>query len=296
PPPPPPPPPPPQGSAPFSGFQNTANPLPPPPPPPPPAVARVAVMPRYGLEDEVSTPNSFLPAVYPGESVIDISSRMIRIEPFRRNILVTRHQAHVADFEEYKWILKYGSPEHWYERPSKTCLLNLGYHVSPRCPTEPLDSLLNARPVSLENPRVWSSSALTTPTDNDIYDCALGHAINDEYSGVCGQCTDEKSEALENTPLVYYLVLSTCQASDPFIHGAHFNGKQIFKLVKCGSREAAAAECFYAAGFNGWNVAFSCVMRLGEDFEEKYGDVEKVDDLWRLAEETTDEDVIRAFY
>lgn len=295
-PPPPPPPPPPPVQAPFFNLQNIPNPLPPPPPPPPPAVSSRPPIPRFDAEDEVSTPTSFLPICYSGESVLDVASRMVRIVPFRRNVLVTRHQAHVADFEEYRWILKYGSPEQWYERPSKSALLNLRYHPSPRCPTEPLEALLNPRPVSLENPRVWASSALVTPTDDDIYDCTAGHATNRNYSGVCGTCTDEKSEALESTPLVYYLVLSTCQASDPFIHGAHFNGKQIYKLVKCGSREAAVAESFYAAGVNGWNIAFSCVMRLGEDFDEKRGGVEKVNDLWQLAEETKEEHNIRAFY
>jgi len=219
---------------------------------------------------------------------------MIRIAPFRRNVLVTRHQAHVADFEEHHWILKYGSPEQWYERPSRSAYMNIAYRAN-RFPAECLTAVLDARPVSLENPRVWASAAIVTPADDNVFECAVGHACS-QFSGICGTCTAEKAEVLEGTPLVYYLVLSTCQASDPFVHGAHFNGKQIYKLVKCGSREAAVAEAFYSAGINGWNVAFSCVMRLGEDFDERCGDVEKMEDLWQLGEDATDEDCVRAFY
>jgi hypothetical protein len=137
---------------------------------------------------------------------------------------------------------------------------------------------------------------MTTPTRDDIFECAAGHAVDDGYAGTCHECTDAKSDALESTPLVYCLVFSTCQASDPFIHGAHFNGRQIYKLVKCGSREAAVAEAFYAAGVNGWSLAFSCVMKLGEDFEERSGTAKKVNELWMLAEEENDEKTIKVFY
>lgn len=221
--------------------------------------------------------------------MLDVSSRVVRIVPFRRSVFTTQHRVHAADFEEHKWILKFGSPDFWYEKPARSYLRNI------KGP-EGLLHLLNARPVSLETPKVWASHALTTPTDDDIYDCPAGHVLDGGYAATCHHCTDEKSEALDNTPLVYYLVLSTCQASDPFIHGAHFNGCQIYKLVKCGSREAAVAEAFYTAGVNGWSVAFSCVMRLGEDFEERSGKVKRVDELWMLAEEEEDEDAVRVFY
>ncbi|KAI8931198.1 hypothetical protein NX059_011548 [Plenodomus lindquistii] len=298
--PPPPPPPPPPGTIPFYSAHGppTAHPPPPPPPPPPAAISGIPgpVFNVVNVEDEVSTPNLFLPVRYSGESAHEAASRMIRIAPFRRSVLVTRHHARAADFEEYRWILKYGSPEQWYERPSRSALMNLRYHGNPRCPIEPLEALTNARPVSLENPRVWASAALVTPSDDNIYECTAKHDTIGNYTGICSTCTEEKSEALESTPLVYYVVLSTCQASDPFVHGTHFNGKQIYKLVKCGSREAAVAEAFYAAGVNGWSVAFACVTRLGEDFDERFGDVEKMDHLWELSEETEYEDVVRAFY
>jgi hypothetical protein len=69
-------------------------------------------------------------------------------------------------------------------------------------------------------------------------------------------------------------------------------------VVKCGSREAAVFEAFYATGANGWHVAFSCVMRLGEDFRKRSGKTIAVKELWMLAEkeEEEDKDAIRVFY
>lgn len=154
-----------------------------------------------------------------------------------------------------------------------------------------------ARPVSLETPRVWASAALVTPSDDDVYDCEKEHGGDGDVNGsdgACAVCTYEKSEVLDGTSLVYYIVLSTCQASEPFIHGAHFNGKTIFRVVKCGTREGASAEAFYAAGVNGWSVVFSCVLREEERLTENARRVEK---LWELGEK--DENVkegARVFY
>lgn len=156
--------------------------------------------------------------------------------------------------------------------------------------------LPSARPVSSETPKIWAPAALFTPTDDDIFGCRNGHTGDDTYVGTCHDCTDEKTEAIESISLVYYLVLSTFQADDPFTHGSHFNGKLIYKLIKGGSREAVVSEAFYAAGVNGWNVAFGCVTRLDEDFEERRGHVKRVEHLWSLAEEEDDEHVVRVFY
>jgi hypothetical protein len=224
------------------------------------------------------------------------TSRVVRLTPFKRNVLVTQYRLRDADFEEHKWLLKLGTTERWYEKPDRTYLKQSKALEGTGCEPAEFLPLHNARPVSLETPRVCASPALTTPIDDDVYECTDGHTIDAGYGGTCHQCSEEKSEALETTSLVYYIVLSTCQASDPFIHGAHFNGKQIYKMIRCGSREAAVAEAFYAAGVNGWTVAFSCITRLDQDFDDTNGKVEKVDKLWMLAEEEKTQGNIRIFF
>ncbi|KAI1533452.1 hypothetical protein PtrSN002B_010345, partial [Pyrenophora tritici-repentis] len=53
---------------------------------------------------------------------------------------------------------------------------------------------------------------------------------------------------------------------------------------------------YHSAGVNGWNLAFSCVMRLGEDYGERDGKAKKVSHLWSLSEEDEDRKSIRTFY
>jgi hypothetical protein len=198
--------------------------------------------------------------------------------------------------EEFKWLLICGSTELWYEKPSQSLFKQIkslqGYTYN----LPELQPLSDARPVSLETPKLLASRALTTPTDDDIFECMAGHIPDGVYASTCHQCSEEKSEALDATSLVYSLILTTYQASNPFAHGSHFNGRQIYKLIRCGSREAATSEAFYASGVNGWNVAFSCVTRLGEGFEDRTNLGKKIEELYMLADNESDDDVVRVFY
>ncbi|KAL1598866.1 hypothetical protein SLS60_008009 [Paraconiothyrium brasiliense] len=269
---------------------------PPPPPSPPYKPTRSR---ELRIQDdeykEASAPADLIPVQYSGDSLLDMG-RVVRITPFKRNVLVTTHRAQIADFEEIKWILQHGGTDVWYQKPKRSWLRQQETLETSGPDIEELQSLENARPVSLETPRIWASSALVTPTDDDLFDCTAGHTIDDAFSGACPICTDEKSEALDGTPLIYHVVLSTCQASEPFIHGAHFNGRQIYRLIRCGSRDAAAAEAFYASGVNGWSVVFSCVMRADDELEGSEGKIKRVDELWMLGEDEEDDDCTRVFF
>lgn len=245
------------------------------------------------LPEPVSSHTELVPVQYSGETTTE--DRLVQMPLFKRNAVVTMHRGHAADFAEYVWLLQHGDTGVWYERPSKAARKKLASAASSNEEPEELPAAESPRPVTLDTPRVWASPALTTPTDDDAYDCTLGHERGD-FSDTCRQCTEDRSDALDACGLVYYVVLSTFQANDPFIYGAHFNGRPLYKLVKCGSREAAAAEAFYASGVDGWNVAFSCVMREGETFEERTGPVERVEELWNLADDCEDDNLIRVFY
>lgn len=158
----------------------------------------------------------------------------------------------------------------------------------------------SAKPTEIQTPKVWTSAALTTPTDDDIYECTAEHTPENagaSYIQTCQQCTDAKSEALEATDLVYCLVFNSSQAHDFIVAGGSSNGgRPIYKLVKCGSREAATAEVFHATGLNGWNLVFSCVMRADECVEDRGGKFRRVEDLWMLADDDDDEESVKVFY
>jgi hypothetical protein len=239
----------------------------------------------------VSTPSELIPVSYSGESVQE-TSRVVMIEPFRRNVVVSHHAAQAADLNEHMWLLSWCKSEIWYEKKNFFKRMKKMKYPNSLIEVPPLD---DPRPVSLETPKLWASRALTTPIDDDVRDCTAGHPADGGYVGSCHQCSEEKSEALDATSLEYCLIMTSCQASDPFVHGSHFNGKQIYKMVKCGSREAAISEAFYATGVNGWNVVFSCVLRLGEGVD---GNIQKAKELWELADAETDDeaDEIRIFY
>lgn len=155
--------------------------------------------------------------------------------------------------------------------------------------------MLDARPASLGTTKLYVSKALTTPTNDEVYNCSENHTIDGGYAGTCHQCSEQKSEALEATELEYTLVITTCQASHPFMQGAQFNGHEIYKITRHGSRGAAADEAFYAS-VNGWSVVFSCVTRVGESFEDRIGKASRVEKLWQLYGDAADEKVVRIFY
>lgn len=254
---------------------------PPPPPPPPGLLSSV-----YHPEFEVSFVETFIPVKYSGECVSD-PSRLTRILPFRRNVFITTHRAHPADLNEFEWLFKYGTTETWYERPSKALLKRL--EAVSRSGRE-TDELVSSNPKSneIQTPKVWASAALTTPLDDDVCKCIADHTRNStatSYISTCRQCTAEKTKALSATDLVYCLVFNSLQAHETFIPGAATaGGRQIFKLVKCGSRAAAIAEIFHATGLHGWNMVFSCVMRNDNDIGNIGGEMARVEKLWMLSD------------
>ena len=247
----------------------------------------------------MANPTDFIPTHYTGESLLD-TGRLINLTPFHREVFTTSHRCYAADFEQYEWLLRYGDTDTWYTKPTRHYIKQLARHLQtndefgegPALAPFTFDKYAGSH----RNPRVWAAPVLTAPTDDDVYDCEAGHSGSEEDMGSCRQCTDEKSDALDRTPLSYHLVL-TAVANLSTYNSPDHNGQTVYKLVKCGSREAAIAEAFYNSGANGWSLAFSCVMRTGETFEEKPGaKVNKVDELWEIAEEEEEENVVKVFY
>ncbi|OCK73970.1 hypothetical protein K432DRAFT_311667 [Lepidopterella palustris CBS 459.81] len=249
---------------------------------------------RKHVAERISSHTDLIPLRYSGETDVEMD-RILRIMPFKRNVYVVSHGACPSDFAQYSWILNHGVTERWYEQPSPELQHRMAVMEAADClPESFLVGLEHPNPLTVPVPRVWASAALTTPTDDDIYDCLAGHSVDEDFAGACHQCTDEKSEALDRSSLVYYLVLSTFQGS---VLNTAGSGKAIYRIVKCGRREAAAAEAFYAAGVNGWNVVFSCVTKDGEGFAECRGkEVDRLENLWRFVDNVEDGGKMRVFY
>lgn len=254
----------------------------------------------YTPDIEVSTSQTFIPAKYSDDSVSS-HCRIVRNLPFRRNTFVTSHRAEATDFKEFEWLLKYASTESWYEKPSNAALRRMKAAELAGNESEELP-VSGAKPSEIQTPKVWTSAALTTPSDDDINECTADHApqhAGASYNRTCQQCTDTKSKALKATDLSYCLIFSSTQGYD-FIaaHPPANCGRQIYKLAKFGSRETAAAEVFHATGLNGWNLVFSCVIRADDSIEDRGGRIRRVDHLWKLADDDNDDDdqSVRIFY
>lgn len=123
-----------------------------------------------------------------GESFLN-PARVVRIAPFRRNIYTTLHHTHTADFEEFKWIIQNGSTDVWYEKPGPSSLKRMATLGHDNLPT-----LENSQPISLETPKIWASAALTTPVDDDIYDCSCcdGFSALDEAASAIADLKREE--------------------------------------------------------------------------------------------------------
>ena len=225
--------------------------------------------------------------------------RNVRILPAGRNVFKTTHGASAIDFEQVKWLLRYGTTELWYEKPSNALLKRMKRAEADGHEADEL-AMSIAKPAEIQVPKVWASAALTTPTDKKVHVCAAAHKHDsDEDSLVmtCRRCTDKKANALQATELAYCLVFNSTQIPEYMPLNNTTGVKQIYKLVKCGSREAAVAEVFHAVGLNGWNLVFSCVMRASDDVEERGAKFKRVGDLWMLAgTDHDDEEGYRVFY
>ncbi|KAF2999755.1 hypothetical protein E8E13_005019 [Curvularia kusanoi] len=224
--------------------------------------------------------------------------RNVRILPFNRNVFRTSHGAQTTDFLEISWLLRHGTTELWYEKPSNALLKRMNCAEESGTEADELTSS-TAKPSETETPKVWASAALTTPTDKRIHVCDATHKQQDPEDSLimtCKRCTVKKSNALQATDLAYCLVFSTAPSPNFMVPPGDNNNRQMYKLVKCGSREAAISEVFHAVGLHGLNLVFSCVMRASEDVLKRGGKFKRVSDLWMLGGADRDEEGVRVFY
>jgi hypothetical protein len=137
------------------------------------------------------------------------NSRIVRITPFKRNVFVTQHGLQAADLKEHKWILTYGRTDIWYDKPQGSLLKQMKAFEGCDHDLPDLLPLFDTRPVSLETPKLLASRALTAAINDDVYGYTAVQIPEGAYTSTYHQCSDKKSEALNVTSLVYYLVTTT---------------------------------------------------------------------------------------
>ncbi|KAF2763078.1 hypothetical protein EJ05DRAFT_506716 [Pseudovirgaria hyperparasitica] len=253
----------------------------------------------------ITSHSELIPVVYTDDNKPE--DKLVRTI-FNKRIYTTFHHAGSYDFAKHSSLLRAAETEVWYRWPAasdESHILSLCKRGELASATEYLSTEVEGRSISPLNasiPRVWASHVFTAPLDDDVYTCVtrMGHLARN-YSGACTTCTHTVAKKLENTSLVYIVVLSSYMDPAPgFSARGPSPTEKVFKVLSFGSRESAAAEAFYASGVQGWDVVFSCVIRsdalsaLGKGLDVVR--VEKIHELANVDEREIGGDYVRAFY
>ncbi|KAJ0417148.1 hypothetical protein BJY00DRAFT_316105 [Aspergillus carlsbadensis] len=229
--------------------------------------------------------------------------RIVLLTPFTRPAYITTHPASHYDFTRWLPLLALGVPETWYMFSNTDTLISTSLnqpHLAPA--TTSLKPLQDPRPVGLRLPRIAANDPLHPP-----------HST--------ASLTPIKSDSgpLPPPDLIYFSIQSsitghTTNRSGRWVSpdrgmmpdlagpGAGTTGATIYRVVRCGSREEAAAQAFYAAGGNRWSTLFTCVVVGGKRVLSQRVLVadgegyERVQSLGELVEDGEGNRKIRVFY
>ncbi|KAF2752586.1 hypothetical protein EJ05DRAFT_295003 [Pseudovirgaria hyperparasitica] len=227
----------------------------------------------------ITSHSELIPVVYTDDNRPE--EKLVRTI-FNKRIYITFHNAGSYDFAKHSSLLRAAEIEVWYRWPAasdESHMLSLCKRGELASATEYLSTEVEGRSISPLNAsitRVWASHVFTT-------------------------CTHTVANNLENTSLVYIVVLSAYMDLAPdFSARGPSPTEKVFKVLRFGSRESAAAEAFYASGVQGWDMVFSCVVRsdalsaLGKGLDVIR--VEKIHELANVDEREVGGDYVRAFY
>jgi hypothetical protein len=191
--------------------------------------------------------------------------RIVLLTPFTRPAYITTHPASHYDFTRWLPLLALGVPETWYMFSNTDTLISTSLnqpHLAP--PNTSLKPLQDPRPVGLRLPRI-----------------AANDPLHPSHSASSLTPIKTESGTLPPPDLIYLSIQSsitghTTNRSGRWVspdrgmmpdlagNGTGTTGASIYRVVRCGSREEAAAQAFYAAGGNRWSTLFTCVVVGGK--------------------------------
>ncbi|OCL02216.1 hypothetical protein AOQ84DRAFT_357494 [Glonium stellatum] len=211
--------------------------------------------------EEVSSHLQLIPAVKASATKTQENvalDRSVRIVPFNCKAYVTTHAATPVDFRHWLPLLASAIPERWYKFADAKSL-NLLADLLAGAPAVTLQNMLqpieNARAISLGMPAITASAALRIEPEGQEEDIPLLYLSVQQ--AVVGQDHYDHNEWYDRPRR---------QTPDMAKEGSA-TGTPIYRVVKCGSRQAAASRAFYTAGANGWSTIFTCVVMDKTDDE-----------------------------
>lgn len=206
------------------------------------------------------------------------------IEPYNRKVYVSYHNLTSVEFNQYLLFLQYAQADRWYLLPStETASAIQEISLRGHCPSglvtqkiaETMAPLKHANPQTCKFPRINTGRALRTRDDLSP-DCKCEQRLKlspvepiacrstrceAKLGGAhypCAACVSSTHlPRAKSTQLVYLAVVQSFQAGPSY---ELESGRPIYKVVRTGSRRAAAAQAFFDAGANGWSTVFVCAM------------------------------------
>ncbi|KAL4962224.1 uncharacterized protein BDV14DRAFT_110902 [Aspergillus stella-maris] len=233
-----------------------------------------------------------------GKDAVETRDRYILLTPFMRETYITSHPASKYDFSTWLPLLALGVPETWYAFGVSEQPIQLSTKQPLLAPQNV--SLLpqkEAGPVGLRVPRIVAGAALLPPPPTPI-------PVNKDPFDDNDTPVKNEDGSKPRRDLVYLSIQSTISGTGthrldrysysspdrnglPDLAGSSITGQNIYRVVRAGSREEAAAQAFYVAGGNKWSTLFTCavidegrgsgrVVVCDEDVYRRVGSVEEL--------------------
>jgi len=125
-------------------------------------------------------------------------------------------------------------------------------------------------PAALDFPILAVTAALTSGLEDEIGECDVDPDTSECDMRAHRTLPPHKSLTSAKNELAYYSIVSTFEDKiDPYggspLMVQLSRDTTIFKVMKMGSREAAASQAFWNAGAKGWSTVFTCAVK--EDAE-----------------------------
>ncbi|KAL4783920.1 hypothetical protein BJX76DRAFT_357481 [Aspergillus varians] len=204
--------------------------------------------------------------------------RYVLLTPYNREAYITTHPASQFDFAHWLPLLALGAPETWYAFSSIPAIIPHGFPSAAERPATTLKPLPDPRPVGLRIPRIAATAALHPDPEAK----SEPERLHDEQGSGETNPTPTPPLAKQAPENLLYISIQqtlTGHASSgprgsrwyspdrteglPDLAGGSVTGQNIYRVVRCGSREEAAAQAFYLAGGSRWSTVFTCVVLGG---------------------------------
>ncbi|KAJ9635894.1 hypothetical protein H2199_008247 [Coniosporium tulheliwenetii] len=222
---------------------------------------------EFDSSDRVVKISSYRALLRYGDDSRDIT---VRLEPFGRNVYVTSHPAAVVDFKKFLPFLKHANLDCWYIYPTAHWFKRASVLEEAGCEITSLVPVDRATPAALDCPTIVVTAALTSSLEDEIGECDVDPDTSECDMRAHRTLPPHKSLKSARNELAYYSIVSTFEDKiDPYgvspMIAQLSRDTTIFKVVKMGSREAAASQAFWNAGAKGWSTVFTCAVK--EDAE-----------------------------